>query len=369
LAFSLIVLSTEYWDSIRQARKELLYRALLTNRQVDYLAYIEPMCHWWQGQSNVKHYRNGAAHIYRWMYPLPGERFYPVLLLNRFLQSLRISQIFSKNKGNITGIIYHPYNWLAAKHVRGVSSWLFDWTDDWGIYHNSDTVAKLQDRSIKRCDGVIAASTVLYERALSIRRDDRVLFLPNATALKPPDNLEEPEELVEIDHPRIGFIGHVGSWIDLDLVKEVAKRIPEYQWCILGYASYSARKQFISLANIHFLGIQPYYSLPNWMAFMDVLVAPYNQSAQEFVSGSSKIYDYFFSGKPIVSSRMSTAYHFPGLIEIAHQDPEAWEIALEKCLKENDPDLVRRRKKAAAENTWEERASVFIKWLQEIVDR
>ena len=95
---SLIVISTERWGSKRQARKELLYRALINLGKIEYLAYIEPMSYWWRGGWKSKRHKEGVADIVHWICPLPGERYFPILKLNHFVKALKISQIVSKNQ-------------------------------------------------------------------------------------------------------------------------------------------------------------------------------------------------------------------------------------------------------------------------------
>lgn len=362
---SFVIISTECWDSKRQARKELLYKALLKEGGVDYLAYIEPMRRWWQEFRGTAERKDGSAHIYRWINPIPYERYHAILLMNRLFLAARISQVIPKKKDAITGIFYHHYNWLVARHVRGIRQWFFDWTDDWGLYHQSSSVARMQDECIAQCDGVIAVSKELYDRARLIRGDDRVLFLPNATSLEPIDVMEEPPELKNIPHPRICFIEHIGPWVDVDLIMDIAKCRPDYQWCIIGSVPPSVMEKFKNYKNVHVLGIQPYETLPHWMWHMDVLVAP---SIYDSPGDVSKIYDYLTSGKAIVSSPSETAHRFTGLISIAGNDSHSWEIALDKSLYDNEKDLEAKRQEAARANNWFRRAQDLLRWLH-VIDK
>ncbi|MDB9823138.1 hypothetical protein OAC89_05500 [Deltaproteobacteria bacterium] len=360
MTLSLIVLSTEHWDSKRQARKELLYKALTKSGHVRYLAYVEPMAYWWRKDFRTWQYQDGLVHIYKWRCPFPGERYFPVLSANRFYQALKIRRILPQSPNKLFGIFYHPTNWLVAKKVRFNGPWIFDWTDDWGVYHHSGRIARLQIESIRDCDGVVTVSQTFFERAKDIRGDNKVLHLANATDLRAFNGLEEPIELKKIKHPRIGFMGHLGPWVDVTMIKQVARRFPDYQWCILGHAPSLLKDEMEVFPNIHFFGVQDYFSMPKWMMFMDILAAPYIQS--ELGIDASKIYDYLTSGKPIISSSNDTISGFSGLIEIA-DTIEDWERAIRKCLQEKESHRAQLRKDASADHTWTNRAQKLSEWL------
>lgn len=308
----MIVLSTESWDAKRQARKELLYKALLENNAIDSLLYIEPMLLWWRKRaaSTRDQLFSDRVRVCRWHCLLPGERKSFIQSLNRNWQARRISACLSPGK-KYKGVFYHPSNWLVARRLQEQVEWFYDWTEDWGVYEKSSHVAQLQEVAIRGAAGVITVCESLYKRACDLRGEDKdVLLLPNATSLSAQGIcLDEPAVLSPVDKPRIGLMGHVGPWMDIELIIYLAKARPEWHWCILGEARGEDRERLGLLSNVHLLGIHPYEELPSFMAHMDVLVALYRGHAEV---DSSKLYDYLTSGKPIISSDMDTAHRLSG---------------------------------------------------------
>jgi len=360
----MIVLSTEYWNARRQARKELLYKALLKNNGIDSLLYVEPMDLWWRRPVTVKREQafDPRLTVVRWRCPIPGERMPQVAMLNRRWQAGRIYKKLKQGKP-YTGIFYHPSNWLTARHLRQSARWYFDWTEDWGVYHQSPYIAHLQNRAIREASGVIAVCESLYERACAIRGGaHHVRLLPNATALqagsKP--HYDEPLGIRDIPRPRIGLMGHIGPWMNTELIIALAAAQPEWQWCILGDARGDDRRGLEALANVHLLGIYPYEQLPAFMDHMEVLVAPYKPRIE---CDSSKLYDYLTSGKPIVSTVLDTTKRLSGLVLTAAPVAQAWSDRIEEALRDKDEALSARRRGKAAACSWDARARELAAWL------
>lgn len=359
---NLLILSTELWDAKRQARKELLYKAMLETGKIESLLYIEPMVLWWRRNDVPARELTISEHVRvcRWHCPLPGDRNAWIRGFNRKWQARRIASLL--NSAPYTGIFYHPVNWLVARQLRERVRWFFDWTEDWGVYQNSEQMSQLQQLAIRNAYGVITVCETLFERACEIRGSrHHVLLLPNATALDAGEHeYEEPQELAALAHPRIGLMGHVGPWMDVDLIAALAAARPKWQWFILGDAQGRARTLLSGHGNVHLLGIHPYEQLPAFMVHADLLVAPYNSSAQ---GDSSKLYDYLTSGKPVISSRLDTAVRLAGGVTIA-DGREEWLSAIETALKEDDDEAAHTRRSLAADNRWVLRSRQLIEWLE-----
>lgn len=358
----MVVLSTEHWDAKRQARKELLYKSLVEGGSLESLLYVEPMTLWWrQGALPVRDRMFAEqVRVCRWKCPLPGERFPLIQSLNRRWQMRRIARCMEAGTF-YQGIFYHPANWLVARELSRQAYWYFDWTEDWGLYQQSSHIAILQERAIREADGVIAVCESLYERACTLRGSDKdVLLLPNATALSTqPSGQPESAELALIPRPRIGLMGHMGPWMDVGLVAELARARPAWQWCILGDARGEERRLLQALPNIHLLGIHPYLQLPAFMQHMDVLVAPYKHETQ---GDSSKLYDYLTSGKPVIASAMDTSRRLQGGVAVA-STMEGWLQQIEEALAGDDEASADTRRQLASQATWEARSEQLLAWL------
>lgn len=370
MAADLIVVSTEFWNAKRQARKELLYRALLTQGMVQSLVYVEPPAAWWREGFSAAGSRRGGQGVVlsRWNCPLPGDRIPLLTIINRRIIAARIARRFRREGAPPVGVFYHPVNWLIVRHLRGPTRWFYDWTEDWAVYHRSAFLARVQREAVRGSDGVIAVCRGLYDEAREIRGgDDTVLLLPNATALCGGEaGAKESPDLAPIPRPRIGVMGHVGPWMDAELIESLAEREPSWEWVILGDTRPPWAERLGRRPNIHLLGVRPYEELPRYMAGMDALVAPYRGVVHAGSSrgDASKIYDYLSSGKPVLSSILDTALAFPDAVRTVSRDIEQWRRALAEALGERDPAAARRRRALARRNTWSMRARTFRDWVE-----
>jgi glycosyltransferase involved in cell wall biosynthesis len=238
---------------------------------------------------------------------------------------------------------------------------LFDWTEDWKTYYDIQSMGSAQRLAVKTASAIIAVTERLKERASEIRgNDDSILLLPNATSWKAARNLPCPSELSKIPTPRLGYLGHVGPWLDADLVASLAQARPEWHWVLVGHTDPSRQEDFRSFGNIHLLGQKPFDELQSYMQHCQVLVAPY----RKYIEGdATKLYDYLTIGRPIISSVIETAYRLKPYVQIV-EDINSWLTAIAEALNEKDNKLRWARQQESLKHTWDVRASALLDWLK-----
>jgi glycosyltransferase involved in cell wall biosynthesis len=252
---------------------------------------------------------------------------------------------------------------VLAKLLRPYGPVIFDWTEDWAVYHNATTLDSEQTASIRMASGIIVVTKRLAERAQKLSNDNQnILFLPNATAWEPEVNYQCPEDMKHIPFPRIGYLGHLGPWFDKDLVFSLSRARPEWHWVMVGHADEKLKKFFRNCNNIHLLGRRPFVRLQSYMSQCQVLAAPYVKNVE---GDSSKIYDYLTLGYPIICTEMETSRRLQPNVRLASEQ-QSWLNAIEESLAENDPYARKARQKISLENTWDQRASVLLNWLRDL---
>lgn len=358
---SIIVISKENWSSSRRARKHLLFEAVL-EKGVKQIFYVNPARHLWQ----AKEYNSPALRgVETWQgtFLFPAERYRFVRELNRLYIYFRLSRCL--NGAGYRQIIY--YNPLDEPLARRLGSRLriptyFDWTDNWPLYYDAQSLQSAQTSAVKTASGVIVVSKRLEQRACKMRDSkDRVLFLPNATAWRPYESRPCPEDMVDIPEPRIGFSGHVGPLFDQKLVKNLALARPRWHWVLVGAFDQRIREDFIENDNLHFLGPRPFDSLPAYMHHCRALVAPYKLGVME--GDATKLYDYLTTGRPVVSAAIETAKRLQPFVTISDNVP-SWLDALEAALADRNDGMCYARKTESEKHTWDMRASELLEWLQ-----
>lgn len=149
--------------------------------------------------------------------------------------------------------------------------------------------------------------------------------------------------------PRIGYVGNLYPGRGVDLVLDLARRMPACDFELVGGATADlARWQATALpANAHLRGFQPPARLAALYRELDVVLMPYARSGVGVASGKSdtsrwcspmKMFEYMASGAPIVSSDL------PVLQEVLRDqhnaliapagDVDAWQRAVEALVRD-----------------------------------
>ncbi|MBA3446695.1 MAG: glycosyltransferase family 1 protein, partial [Pseudaminobacter sp.] len=78
--------------------------------------------------------------------------------------------------------------------------------------------------------------------------------------------IDDPADQAQIPHPRIGFFGVIDERMDLTLVAQAAKELPECQFVMLGPVVKIDEASLPQARNLHWLGGKSYDELPAYMA-------------------------------------------------------------------------------------------------------
>jgi glycosyltransferase involved in cell wall biosynthesis len=360
---SFIVLSKEAWANSRRARKQLLFEALLRLPAVRELLYVDPPGHF--GRSYVRQVPDSPMiRICERAYVLKGERFPFIRWINRLMVYLSITKYLKPGIRWFT-FLYNPWDISLAKLLSRHGPVIFDWTEDWGAYYHDAILGAQQSAAINTSSAVIAVTEHLADRAKELsNRHKKILVLPNATAWKPEEDLQCPDDMRDIPLPRLGYVGSLGPWFDKGLVLDLAKAHPDWHWVLIGQADDDIKHALQRSANVHLLGNRPFYKLQSYMSQCQVLVAPYQKGVE---GDATKLYDYLTLGLPIVSSKMTTAQRLQPYVRIA-SDRKSWLTLLEEALEEDDASLRKAQQQASLNHTWDVRASSLLDWLKGFKD-
>jgi glycosyltransferase involved in cell wall biosynthesis len=150
--------------------------------------------------------------------------------------------------------------------------------------------------------------------------------------------LQDTPDQAPIRRPRIGYYGVIDERFDFDLLTEVARIQPRWNFILVGPVVKIDKSALPVLENIHFLGQKDYKQLPFYLAGWDVAMMPFalNEST-EFIS-PTKTPEYLSGGKPVISTPIRDVvkpYGELGLVEIA-DTPAAFADGIERLLQKKD---------------------------------
>ncbi len=234
------------------------------------------------------------------------------------------------------------------------------------VYHCVDNYgatssgAKAIERSerelLRRADLVFATSAALQTyaeryRPVAHRFPMGVDFdLFRSGASEPP-----PADVAAIPRPRAVYVGGLRRYVDFDLIDELARRMPDTHFCLIGPRQTPEVDRLGGRPNIHMLGVRPHGALPAYIASCDVAIAPYRVMPYTMSVYPQKLTEYLATGKPVVATPLPDLVEFertsPGTLELAF-GADAFEAAIRRALSQDDEAARSRRITAARQNDW-----------------
>ena len=241
---------------------------------------------------------------------------------------------------------------------------IFDCLDD---FHNFPNVTKErigeEKTLLKESDLVIASSSSLFKKSKTIT--PKSVFIPNAGEFNHFRKSVPNDYLNNFQKPLIGYFGSIAEWFDIDLIKYVAKKRPNFNFIFLGHTYGADIRDLQKLNNIHFLGEQPYSELPKYLYHFDVCLIPFKKIPLIKATHPVKIYEYMAMGKPIVTTEMPELLLMKDLCYIA-KDYQDFLNKLDLAINENDTTLRQKRIEFSSKNTWKDRSELLYSELQKI---
>jgi glycosyltransferase involved in cell wall biosynthesis len=219
-----------------------------------------------------------------------------------------------------------------------------------------------QERALRACVEAVDARFATSRRLTDLLSQWRpTLHVPHAVDVRwyREGKVRPPPEWAAIPAPRAVFTGVATGKFDFDLLLSVARARPRVQFIVVGPIEPSAQGPsyagVLAQPNIHRLGSRPYEHLPAYIEHADVLLFPYRSDLVRTFSGLPlKTYEYFMSGRPVLSTPFTELELEPGLIHV-EEGASAWAARLDRLLEGEPTEVAERRRALALQNTYEER--------------
>jgi glycosyltransferase involved in cell wall biosynthesis len=162
-----------------------------------------------------------------------------------------------------------------------------------------------------------------------------------------------PRQLAALDRPVIGYYGVIDERIDYDLLRTLARELPDAELVMVGPVVKVDPAELPHAANIHWLGQRQYSELPAHVKGFDVCLMPFAlNEATEYIN-PTKTLEYMAAGKPIVSTAVSDVVHnFTPVVAIAHS-PAEFVAAVREAIDSPSAEMIARGLEQARANSWE----------------
>jgi len=144
----------------------------------------------------------------------------------------------------------------------------------------------------------------------------------------------EPDDMVDLPHPRLGFYGVIDERMDLRLLEAIADARPEWSIVMVGPVVKIDEADLPRRPNLYYLGGKSYAELPDYLRGWDVALMPFAiNEATRFIS-PTKTPEYLAGGVPVVSTPITDVVRHYGEMEAVKiaSTPEEFIAACEAAL-------------------------------------
>jgi glycosyltransferase involved in cell wall biosynthesis len=224
------------------------------------------------------------------------------------------------------------------------------------------TVATREGELQHKADLIIAASERLAERfpapktrLLTHGVDYQLFSTPAPRATDLPDD----------GKPIAGFYGSISDWLDLELLEAVVKRMPHWNFVMIGKAVVDT-SALRCLPNVNFLGPRLHHELPRYSQHWNASLLPFRNNAQIQACNPLKLSEYLAAGKPVVSTPFPALKPFRSLISVA-DSVNSMVAALEGSVSlARDGEFQEKSRSVVSSESWQSRAALVGRWLDSI---
>lgn len=282
-----------------------------------------------------------------------------ILFLKGFVKYLELKTGF---KGKICWVFY-PGFWNFWKLLGKEYFLIYDCVDFFTGKTEEETneIRKNEVKLAKEADLVVANSKVLKKHLSKYRKG--VCLVPQGFRIQDFQKKTYKAVRIRAKKPIIGFVGAVNFRIDYGLLLTLAEANPWWSFIIWGpllekerldSKSFEKMQALLNLPNVIHGYSKKKEEVPGIISQFDIAIIPYNASLEfNKYCYPMKLFEYFYMGKPVVSTPIEELKRFPKYIKI-EKNYQEWEKIIKNLLSKPWPNSYKiEQRKIAKENSWE----------------
>lgn len=258
-------------------------------------------------------------------------------------------------------LFYLPWMEPIIDSIKPKASF-YDCVDDHAGYGGTSSKSFIEDAESRLCgkvSTVFATARSITQRLSQYNRNS--VYMPNAVDPDLFTSNTESELTKYISKPKIVYAGALRWWFDTNLMLELAKARPNYNFIIIGEERNgelgAAGQNLRYLPNVHFLGKKPQSELPGLMADAACGIIPFKTGPLIASVSPLKLYEYASMGLSTVSVPMMELETMPKEVVAKAQNTSDFLAALDTAVV--NPPNRQALKTFVNANTWDSRMSRF----------
>jgi len=334
MQYDIVCLSHLRWDGVYQRPQHLLSRLARTRR----VFVIEEPEDDETAVPFLQSVPSGTANVFVFR---PRMRVTDPLYVGEHIGAVRglLQKLFEQER--ISQYLLWLYTPMALPVVEGFTplTRVFDCMDELSAFRFAPVELLERDRATMRwADIVFTGGRSLYEARR--HQHPNIHCFPSSVdathfgaALA--ESTLEPESQRRLPRPRLGFFGVIDERMDYPMLAALAQAHPEWQLVMVGPFAKVRPEEVPQFPNLHYMGQQPYASLPGYLKGWDVALIPFAQSAATRFLSPTKVLEYMAAERPIVATPLPDLLPYHTALLLA-DDPQSFVAACEQALSGSD---------------------------------
>ncbi len=243
-------------------------------------------------------------------------------------QKQLMSALFTKNKiENFIAWYYTPMALKISSHLKPQLV-VYDCMDELSAFKFAPAELKIMEAELfSKAQVVFTGGQSLYEAKKCAHQN--IYPFPSSIDkdhfAKGRKKLKGPFDQQLIPHLRFGFYGVIDERFNIQMIKEVAEKRPEWQLILIGPVVKINPEDLPKRDNIHYLGSKTYDDLPLYLSGWDFAMIPFEKNASTKFISPTKTPEYLAAGKPVISTSITdvvSPYGDKKLVYIADSSDE-----------------------------------------------
>lgn len=218
------------------------------------------------------------------------------LLLKKFLKS---------NKPVIGWFYSSSFSPLLT--VINFETVIYDCMDELSLFKGASKHLINQEKFLlSHADIVFTGGKSLFESKKNLHSN--VYCFPSSVDethfAKAQNGIEVPSDIFFLKNPIVGYYGVIDERIDLELLHNTAKILPNVSFVMIGPLAKIEDGDLPKDQNIYYLGMRSYEVLPNYLKAFDIAMMPFALNESTKYISPTKTLEFMAADKPIISTKI-----------------------------------------------------------------
>lgn len=314
----LICFSHLRWNFVFQRPQHLLTRAARTNMV---LYFEEPV---FENVQNPSIRATEPSASIRVLTPVLPEGTGPAEAID--MQRMLVDRVIASYQADELVLWYYtPMALPFTDHIE-CDACIYDCMDELSAFKNAPReLVQMEKLLMQRADVVFTGGQSIYEAKRRLHKSIHPFpsSIDTAHFHKARKPGKDPVDQSDVPRPRVGFFGVIDERLDTKMVGEIAAKMPDVHFIMIGPVVKIDPASLPRHPNIHWISGKSYAELPAYMAHWDAAWMPFALNESTRYISPTKTPEFLAAGLPVVSTAIVDVvrtYGAMGLVQIADAD-------------------------------------------------